>query len=457
MRISPARRLSGTLRLPGDKSLAHRHIFRAALAQGRSGLTGLPEGGDVARSLAAVEALGVGVTRENGSVWLDSPGLEGWRAPGVIDCGNSGTTARLLMGLLAGRPFAAELRGDESLSRRPMERVAQPLRQMGASIEMNRDGLPLRIRGGRLRGLHYPLPVPSAQLKSAVLLAGLQAEGETRVREETPCRDHTERLLGLSSELVPLGGAARPGVAREWIVSPRDLPRQPWTGVRLPGDPSSAAFFVAAALLLDEGELRVPDLLVNPGRRGFLDELIEWGAAIEIEEVPGVGFCGPAYCGAEECSPGEQCPIAEPVAKVHVRAGLPLSARRVGGPRIPRLLDEIPALAAVAMRSDEPFVVEDAGELRLKESDRLAGVCRLLAAFGGQVEERADGLVLQPPERIRAGRFDARGDHRLAMAAAALALAGDDESVIDGAEGIASSFPAFLETLQALVDKAPAN
>jgi 3-phosphoshikimate 1-carboxyvinyltransferase len=451
MRISPARRISGTLLLPGDKSLGHRHIFRAALVEGRSGLVGLPEAADLGRSLAAVEALGVRVSREGDKVWLDSPGVRGWHEPaGAIDCGNSGTTARLLMGLLAGSPFQVELRGDESLSRRPMERVAQPLRQMGAIVEMTRDGLPLRLCGGRLQGIHYDLSAPSAQLKTAVLFAGLRASGETRVRERVPSRDHTERLLGLDSEIVSLGADGEPGLVRDWIVGAADMPVQPWIDVTLPSDPSTAAFFVAAALLLEEGELLIPNLLVNPFRREYLDELVEWGAAIELEEVPGEGFCGPAFCGAQGCSPREHCPIAEPVAHLRVRAGLPISARRVGGRRIPRLLDEIPVLAAVAMSSDEPFVVEDAGELRLKESDRIRGVCAMLTAFGGVVEERADGFVLRPPERIRAGRFDARGDHRLAMAAAVLALAADDESVIDGAEAAATSFPAFEATLRRL-------
>ncbi|MDP2360144.1 MAG: 3-phosphoshikimate 1-carboxyvinyltransferase [bacterium] len=451
MRIQPARRISGTLRLPGDKSLSHRHLLRAALVEGRSGLIGLPDGQDVGASLDAVQALGVRVERTGDHILLDSPGRGGWRAPGVIDCGNSGTTARLLMGLLAGSPFPVELRGDESLSRRPMERVARPLRLMGAEIELQRDGLPLRLRGGSLRGLSYELPVPSAQLKSAVVLAALQAEGESRIREPLPSRDHTERLLGLTSEMVACTSNGRTSAVREWIVSSRDMPRQPWSEVRLPADPSTAAFFVAAMLLMEEGELLIPDLLVNPFRRQYLDELMEWGAAIDLEEIPGEGFCGPAFCGAQGCHPGEQCPIAEPVAHLRVRAGLPLSARRVGGPLIPRLLDEIPVLAAVAMATDEPFVVEDAGELRHKESDRISGVCRMLAAFGGQVEERADGFILQPPERIRAGRFDARGDHRMAMAAAVLALAADDESVIEGGEAVNSSFPAFLETLRRLV------
>ncbi len=452
MLISPARRLRGSLQLPGDKSLSHRHILRAALVEGRSGLINLPDSLDVRASLGAVEALGVGISHADGRVWLNSPGLEGWRQPvAAIDCGNSGTTARLLLGLLAGSRLDVERRGDESLSRRPMARVAEPLRRMGARIDLAGDGLPLRVRGARLEGICFDLPVPSAQLKSAVLLAGLLASGETRVRETLPCRDHTERLLGLNSEVVAFASQGRAGIVREWIVSGRDLPRRAWSDIRLPADPSTAAFYVVATLLMDEGELVLPEVLINPFRRDYLDELLEWGGLLELEEIPGEGFCGPTFCGLEGCNPGEQCPIAEPVANLRVRASLPLSARSLSGRRLPRLIDEIPALAVAAMRSDTPFEVADAAELRLKESDRLHGLVELLRAFGGQVEERADGFRLEAPAVITAARFDARGDHRLAMAAAVLALAADGESEILGLESAAVSHPAFLEDLRTLL------
>ena len=450
MRIAPVRRLRGRLDLPGDKSLSHRHILRAALVEGRSGLLNLPAGLDVQATLAAVEALGVAVSRDGRRIWLDSPGVEGWQEPrAALDCGNSGTTARLLLGLLAGSGLEATLVGDASLSRRPMARVAEPLRRMGARLEMDGDGLPLKVRAARLEGIRFELPVPSAQLKSAVLLAGLLASGETRVREAVPSRDHTERLLGLGSEVVDFQTG---GVVREWISSARDLPRQPWADVVLPADPSTAAFYVVACLLMEEGELELPNLLVNPHRRDYLDELVEWGGLVEVREIPGEGFCGPIHCGAEGCNPGEQCPIGEPVADVVVRAGLPLSARPLDGRRIPRLLDEIPALAVAAMASDEPFEVVEAAELRRKESDRIAGLVRLLRAFGGEVEERPDGFRLTPPETIRAGRFDADGDHRLAMAATVLALAADGESEILGLESAAVSHPAFLEDLRRLME-----
>jgi len=453
MRIAPVRRLRGRLDLPGDKSLSHRHLLRAALVEGRTGLLNLPDGGDVRATLAAVEALGVSVSREGARLWLDSPGVEGWKEPrAALDCGNSGTTARLLLGLLAGSGLEATLTGDASLSRRPMARVAEPLRRMGARLELDGEGLPLKVRSARLEGIRYELPVPSAQLKSAVLLAGLLAGGETRVRETLASRDHTERLFGLGSEVVDFQSGGRPGVVREWISSTRDLPRQPWADVVLPADPSTAAFYVVACLLMEEGELELPNLLVNPYRRDYLDELAEWGGLVEVREIPGEGFCGPIHCGAGGCNPGEQCPIGEPVADVVVRAGLPLSARALDARRIPRLLDEIPALAVAAMASDEPFEVSGAEELRLKESDRLEGLARLLRAFGGQVEERPDGFRLTPPETIRAGRFDALGDHRLAMAGAVLALAADGESEIQGLDSAAVSHPAFLEDLRRLME-----
>jgi 3-phosphoshikimate 1-carboxyvinyltransferase len=421
------------------------------MVEGRSGLLNLPDSLDVNSTLQAVEALGVRVSREGGRVWLDSPGLTGWTEPrAAIDCGNSGTTARLLLGLLAGSGLDVRLTGDESLSQRPMARVAAPLRRMGALIEQSGDGLPVHIKSGRLEGIHYELPVASAQLKSAVLFAGLQAKGETRVREPLPSRDHTERLLGLNSEVVAFSSAAGAGVVREWIVSERDLPRQAWSDISLPADPSTAAFFVAALLLMDEGELLLPGLLVNPFRRDYLDELLEWGGLVELEEIPGEGFCGPTFCGLEGCNPGEQCPIAEPVANLRVRAGYPLSARPVSGRRLPRLIDEIPALAVAAMRSDTPFEVSDAAELRVKESDRIQGLVELLRAFGGTVTEKADGFRLEAPETIRAARYDARGDHRLAMAACVLALAADDESEILETGSVAVSHPGFHEDLRRL-------
>lgn len=447
MRISPAQRLHGRLSLPGDKSLSHRHILRAAMVEGRSVVGNVATGRDVSSTLYAVEALGVKISRHANHVVLDSPGIAGWRNPGRVDCGNSGTTARLLMGLLAASPFSVELVGDASLSSRPMARVAEPLRRMGATLHMAGDGLPLRIQGGPLTGIDYELPVASAQLKSAVLLAGMQASGETRVLEAVPSRDHTERLFGLGSQVKAFESQGKPGLVREWVVSNRDLPRKVWDEVKLPADPSTAAFFVVAALLLEEGELELPDLLVNPYRRDFLDELMEWGAAIQVEELPGEGFCGPLHCSASGCNPGEQCPIAEPVAHVKVQAGLPLSARLLEGRRIPRLLDEIPVLAVAAMASDEPFEVRHATELRVKESDRLAGTAELLRAFGGTVEEKEDGFRLLPPERIRAGHYNARGDHRLAMAAVVLALAADGDSHIEGLEHVAASHPDFLKDL----------
>jgi 3-phosphoshikimate 1-carboxyvinyltransferase len=453
MKILPAtapagrRAFQGRWRLPGDKSLSHRHILRAAIVPGSTRLLNLPDAQDVGRTLAAVEALGVRLQWEGpGRVLLDSPGCAGWTQPAApLDCGNSGTTARLLMGLLAGSGLRVELVGDASLSRRPMERVAAPLRRMGARIECQDGGLPLCIEPSVLRGVEHELAVPSAQLKSALLLAGLFAEGETAVLEPEPSRDHTERMLGLNPDFVGFGSAGKPGVVRRWRVGAGDRPASPWNEVDLPGDPSSAAFLAAAALLLD-GEAQFDGLLLNPYRSDWLAWLDECGARIELEEDPGEGFCGPAFCGSF-CDPGEQCPIAEPVGRVRVALGSGIENGVLAGRRLPRLLDEIPALAVVAMGGEGPFELRDAAELRLKESDRIAGLCRLLRAFGGEVEERPDGFLLQPPARIRGGAFDPGGDHRLAMAAWVLALAAEGPSELAGADCVAVSFPEFSTRL----------
>lgn len=454
MRIEPAPtgderpRFRGVFRLAGDKSLSHRHLIRAAIVAGTTRLRNLSTAEDVRRTREAIEALGVRTELEDGTVLrVESQGWESWRDPaGEIDCGNSGSTARFFCGLLAGSGLQATLTGDASLSRRPMERLVEPLRQMGARIETTDGGLPLTIEAATLRGRETALPVASAQLKTALLLAGLFAQGETSVIEPEPSRDHTERLLGLNPDFVSFGSAEKPGVVRRWRVSEDDRPRDVWSEVELPGDASSAAFLAAAALLLD-GEAVFERLLVNPYRSEYLAWLDEAGANIEIQEEPGEGFCGPSSCGAV-CDPGERCPIAEPVGDVRVSRGGGLLNVPIDGRRIPKLIDEIPALAAIAMIGEGPFEVRDAAELRLKESDRIAGVCRLLRAFGGQVEEFDDGFRLDPPERIRAGRFDAGGDHRLAMAAWVLALAADGPSELIGLECVAVSFPEFPDMLR---------
>lgn len=454
MRIEPAPagadrpRFQGAFRLSGDKSLSHRHLLRAAIVEGVTRLRNLSSAEDVARTVTALQALGVRAEREaDGTLRLESPGWENWIDPvAPLDCGNSGSTARFLCGLLAGSGVKATLTGDPSLGRRPMERLAEPLRRMGARVETTGGGLPLTIEPATLRGVETALPVASAQLKTALLLAGLFAEGETAVLEPEPSRDHTERLLGLNPDFVSFGSSEKPGVVRRWRVTAADRPSAPWSEVDLPGDVSSAAFLAAAALLLD-GEAVFEGLLLNPYRADYLAWLDEAGADVDVEEEAGEGFCGPAFCGAV-CDPGEQCPIAEPVGRVRVSRGASLRNGRLSGRRIPKLIDEIPALAVVAMAGEGDFEVRDAAELRLKESDRVAGICRLLRAFGGAVEEFDDGFRLTPPERIRGGTFDAGGDHRLAMAAWTLALAADGPSELSGLESVSVSFPEFPELLR---------
>lgn len=451
MRIRPASALHGDLRLPGDKSLSHRYILRAAMVRGTSRICNLNTGEDVICTLNAVEALGVGVSRDaDDTMVLDSPGMSAWTAPNEpIDCGNSGTTARLLMGLLAGCPFNSTLVGDASLTARPMERVATALRGMGAEIHTREGAMPVEIMGRPLKGMEWKLPVPSAQLKSAVILAALNAEGQTSIEEALPSRDHTERMLGLNPEILESVNGPGSGIRRRWTVGPGDRPSQVWDDVELPGDPSAASFLVGAALVVPESRLLLHNVLINPYRRDFLDVLIDWGGMISLDEKQGEGFCGPLHC-ASGCNPGDLCPISEPVAEIDVRAGLEFETVELSGARIPRLIDEIPLLAAVALAHGQELRVKDAAELRLKESDRIAGICRMARAFGATAEEMEDGFLIRPRGPLHGARFDARGDHRLAMAAVVLALALDEDSHIEGEEAIRVSYPAFLDHIEQL-------
>ena len=434
------RPLRGRLRVPGDKSISHRALLFAALASGTSRLWGLADGDDVVRSRAAVEALGVKVRNGAGSpaeavvageraapvVIVRGGGFDGLCEPeAILDCGNSGTSIRLLAGLLAGRPFHAVLTGDASIARRPMGRVVEPLRLMGARID-GRDGgrlVPLSIRGGGLTGMRHELAVASAQVKTALLLAGLQAEGATEVTEPALSRDHTERLLpAMGAALVAVPGGVRVEPASGGGLAAIDL--------AVPGDPSAAAFFVVGACVTPGSDLVVEDVCLNPTRIGFVDVLQRMGADVEVvvkEERGG-----------------------EPVGDIRAAAG-PLRATTVGGAEIPRVIDEIPALAVAAAFASGTTEVADAGELRVKESDRIGTVAQELAQLGITVEARADGLVITGG-RPRSALLKSHGDHRIAMAAAIAANACDGPSTVRGWRAVASSYPGFATDLAAVTE-----
>lgn len=419
--------LAGRPPLPADKSIAHRAALLAALAEGRSEIVGFSDAADPRSTLACLRALGVRTETTEGSLFVEGRGPRGLRAPDrPLDCGNSGTTMRLLMGVLAGQAFASTLTGDASLSARPMERVAAPLRRMGAAIDLTDGHAPVHVTGRPLRGITYRLPVASAQVKSAVLLAGLLAEGETTVVEPVPTRDHTERMLGLDA--LELDGA------RHLTVSPDDAPR-PGLWV-VPKDFSAAAFFLVAGAIADHAAIELRGVGVNPTRTALLDVLTAMGARVAVRH--------------------EREHHGEPLADLWVEGGGPLHGVEVGGALVPNLIDEIPVLAVAAAVAEGRTVIRDAAELRVKETDRIAATAAFLRAMGARVEELPDGLVIEGGGPLRGAAVDSRGDHRIAMAAAVAGLVAEGETIVHGAEAVAVSFPGFWEALGGLTGEVPA-
>ena len=424
--IQPAERLRGTVRVPGDKSISHRAVLLATIAEGDSDIDGLSNGEDVRATLSAAGALGVAheINETTGALRarIAGRGLDGLTAPAeTIDCGNSGTTMRLLAGILAGQPFATTLSGDASLRRRPMERIAEPLRAMDCALKMASGGTaPLHIEGKRpLRAITHRPEVASAQVKSCVLLAGLYADAATAVEENALTRDHTERLLtalGAQIEQRDSGGgsfvAVEPGPSLK-----------PLNG-RIPGDLSAAAYWLVAASIVPDSELTLPGVGLNPSRRAIVDLLHQWGAEIEVSE-------GASWCG-------------EPVGVVTVRGtGEPLRGGVIDGDMISGLIDELPLVAALAPLTADGVEIRGAGELRVKESDRIATSAQALRNLGVRVEEFPDGLAVTGGQVLGGGTVDAAGDHRIALAMGAVALAASGPVTIAGAEAIRVSYPGF--------------
>lgn len=428
VRLRPGVAFSGEMAVPGDKSITHRALLFGALADGETRIRGWLDAGDCRSTWRCLEALGVPIRQEGDALVVSGAGPEAWREPSdVLDCGNSGTTMRLLLGALAGRPFFTVLTGDDSLRTRPMGRVAEPLRAMGAWVD-GRDGgrrAPLAIRGGELRGIRWQSPVASAQVKSALLLAGLQAGGVTEILEPAPSRDHSERLLGAFGVRVRSDGESTSIEGGQRLLA---------TDVQVPGDISAAAFFFVAAALVPGSCITVRGVGVNPTRTGVLDALSAMGAAVKV--VPRGNWAG------------------EPVADVTV-ASPPqgLSGVQIAGQDIPRVIDEIPVLAVAAALARGTTEIRDASELRVKESDRLAAIAAGLSRMGARVEELPDGLRIQGVERLRGALVDAQGDHRIAMALAVAALAAEGETVIAGADSVTISFPEFFRLLAAWQDR----
>ncbi|MFN8094779.1 MAG: 3-phosphoshikimate 1-carboxyvinyltransferase [Vicinamibacteria bacterium] len=425
LKITPARRFRGRFRLPGDKSISHRAALFGGMARGRTTVDNYSQAADCASTLACLRALGVGVERDGARVSIEGGGLAAWHAPAaVLDCENSGSTIRMLAGALAGRPFRSVLTGDESLRRRPVERVAAPLRLMGATLASTDGKPPLTIDGGRLHAIEYALPVASAQVKTAVLLAGLQAEGETVVTEPAPSRDHTERML-------PAFGVS---LVRDGLrASVRGGQEMRGTHVAVPGDASSAAFLVVAALVLPDSEVRLEHVLLSPTRTAFVDVLRQMGGDVSVT--------------LESDTP-------EPVGTIVARSSA-LRGTRVDPAIVPALIDEVPALAAAAAFADGTFTVTDAKELRVKESDRIAALAEGLGAMGASVRELPDGLVVEGGGRLAGGAVRSHGDHRIAMALAVAGLAAAGPTEVEGADCVAVSFPSFFDVLAEATGEAP--
>lgn len=420
--VEPVETIRGQIRVPGDKSISHRALLLSSLAEEPVEIEGLLKAADISSTQKCLQDLGTGFVEEKGRLKVSGQGLRGFKEPQVyLDAGNSGTTARLLAGLLAGQPFISTLTGDESLRRRPMKRVTEPLRQMGASISGREDSasLPLTIRGGSLVPISYSLPVASAQVKSALLIAALYCRGITSVIDPFNTRDHTERALR------HLGADIKTAGRRIMVQGPARLAGGRFS---VPGDISAAAFFIVAAALTPRGELYIENLGVNPTRSGLLDLLKQMGADLRL------------------LNERERC--GEPVADLLVKGGRNLRGIKCGGEIIPRLIDEIPALAVAALFAEGETTIRGASELRVKETDRIRALAVELRKMGARIKERPDGLVIEGGAKLNGACCHSHGDHRMAMALATAALFAESESIIEGAEAVKVSFPNFFNLLK---------
>ena len=423
MVIRSARNILGSMCVPGDKSISHRYAMLAALAQGRSRFENYSPGADCASTLGCVKALGCKVERdEKGAVVIDGIGPQ-LRAPsGPLDCGNSGSTMRMLSGIVAAQPFSSELIGDESLSRRPMKRVMEPLRLMGAEITATDDHAPLSITGTRLHGIAYAPPVASAQVKTCLLFAGLLADGLTEVEEPTRTRDHGELALrAFGAELSRTGNAV--SIAGGQTLHPLEA--------FIPGDSSSAAFFLCAAAIFRESNLVIDGVLLNPTRSALLDVLAAMGCRINMLRVE------------------EQ--FGELVGTISLVSNVSRPVE-ISGAQTALLIDELPVLAAIAPYT-AGMVVRDAGELRVKESDRLSAVTRNLQAMGAAVEQTADGWEIPGRQKLHGAEIESFGDHRIAMAFAIGGLRAEGETVIRNSECVGISYPGFFADLEKVVER----
>ncbi len=425
IKIAPVSRFQGDFQLPGDKSISHRSAMFAAIGEGKTFLRNYSSAEDCRSTLDCLEALGVKIRHEPGLITIEGAGLEGMRAADkMLDAGNSGSTIRMLSGILAGQNFSTEITGDESIQRRPMKRIIDPLALMGTKIEAREGNFaPLRITGGKLRAIEYTPPVASAQVKSCVLLAGLFADGKTIVVEKTPTRNHTEVMLRECKAAVEVDKSAEGQLIS--VIGRKTL--KPLGDYTVAGDLSSAAFFITAALIASNAEIRLRHIGVNPSRIALIDTLKRIGAGIEIEN--------------RRIAHGE--PVADIIAKSsNLKGDLDLS-----GSVIANLIDEIPILAIAATQLTGTLTIREARELRVKESDRIRAIVDNLRRMGVEIDEFDDGLSIAGPQKLRGAQVDSFNDHRIAMSFAVAGLIAEGETEITGADAASVSLPEFYNLL----------
>ncbi|MCI0469477.1 MAG: 3-phosphoshikimate 1-carboxyvinyltransferase [Nitrospirae bacterium] len=436
IQIGKAKSLKGAITVPSDKSISHRAIMFASLANGKSLVRNPLMAEDPISTMNAFRAMGVEITEvgsenskpqiKNYELIINGRGLYGLKEPfDVINCGNSGTTVRLLSGILAGNPFFTTLTGDDSLKQRPMARVINPLKEMGANIfARNSDKcLPMAIKGGGLKGINYKMPMSSAQVKSCLILAGLYAEGETVITEDHKSRDHTERMLNAMGADIKGDGLiikVRGGKSGVGDLKPIDI--------TVPSDFSSAAFFIAAALLVPDSELLIKNVGINPTRTGMLEVIKEMGAAVSLENMREIS--------------------GEPVADIYCKAVKGLKAIKISGEIIPSLIDEFPILCILASQAEGVTEIRDAGELRVKESDRIKAMATELSKMGVEIEEYPDGMAIRGRADLKGAVIESHHDHRIAMAFAIAALLSEGATTINNPFCVDISFPGFFEELK---------
>lgn len=421
LRVKQAKKIQGTVRVPGDKSISHRAVMFGALAEGTTTIEGFLPGADCLSTISCFRRMGIDIEQQGDRVTVQGKGWYGLQEPAErLDVGNSGTTIRLMAGIMSTQPFHVVMEGDESIAKRPMRRVIGPLRLMGAKIDGRKDGefTPLAIRGGELHGISYQSPVASAQVKSAVLLAGLQAKGITSVTEPHLSRDHTERMLQAFGVQVVRDGLT---------VSVEGGQQLKGRAISVPGDISSAAFLIAAVMMVPGSSLLIENVGINPSRTGIIDVVQAMGGNLELLN--------------------ERVVNEEPVADLLVTHSQ-LQGIEISGDVIPRLIDEIPVIAVMATQAKGRTVIRDAEELKVKETDRIATVVSQLSKFGAKVTPTDDGMIIEGETSLTAAVIDSLGDHRIGMSMAIAGLAASGETLIENDEAISVSFPGFSEILE---------